>query len=256
MTQGKPPFQGKNSEDLLEKYGKGLSFNQENGILDFSELRDLLTKMLNYDYNTRITVEDALNHPWIQKNSQSLVSPSTNNEAITRLVEFTSKDKIARELFSFFKVNLTNQNDHRKFIDLFKNLDKNKDGQISKKELLDEIKNLDIKVQNRLKKILNSADLMEKGYIEFSEFLTACTDWNTDENIKRFEKAFKLCDKSGDGQLSLKELKASIKGIKSKEWAEFFGSVDFDRSGTISFEELKEFLFGKNRISPKYSKTV
>jgi len=253
MTHGKLPFRGKSSEDLLKEYRKGWTFKKENWILASNELEDLLSKMLNYDHNTRITVEEVLNHPWLQKNSRSSASTPLNNEAITRLVEFTSKDKIARELFSFFKVNLTNQNDHREFIELFKNIDKNKDGQISQEELLSEIKNLDIKIQNRLKRILKRSDLMEKGYIEFSEFLTACTDWNTDENIKKFEKAFKLCDKSGDGQLSLKELKASIKGIRSKEWAEFFGSVDFDRSGTISFEELKEFLFGKNRISPKYS---
>ncbi|CAG9316826.1 unnamed protein product [Blepharisma stoltei] len=244
IIQRKPPFRGKTLADLKLQYQKGINFEENNWIFTTNEFKDILSKMFEIDYNKRIDVQNALEHLWV-KNNQSLLSTPANNGAINRLVEFSSKDKIARALFSFFKVNLADQNDSRQFIEIFKSLDTNKDGQLTEEELLNETKNLDIKVQKKLRKIISNADLMKKGYIEFSEFVTACTDWNTDENIKKFEKAFRLCDKSGDGQLSLKELKASIKGIRTKEWAQFFGVVDADQSGTISFEELKIFLFGE-----------
>ncbi|CAG9316827.1 unnamed protein product [Blepharisma stoltei] len=248
MIQEKPPFRGKTVKDLLKDYERVLNFDETNWVFESAELKDLLSKMLEFDCNKRITVEEALNHPWV-KNYHSLPSSPTNNRAINRLVEFTSKDVITQELLKYFKVTLADQNESRQFIELFKSLDTNKDGQITKEELLNETKNLDIEVQNKLKMILKNADLMKKGYIGFSEFATACTDWNTQENIKKFEKAFKICDKNGDGQLSLKELKEKIEGIRTKEWVQFFGNVDSDQSGTISLEELKAFLFGGNVIN-------
>ncbi|CAG9316830.1 unnamed protein product [Blepharisma stoltei] len=252
IIKEKPPFRGKKSKDLLSEYKRGLTFEGSEWMLDPIELKDLLSRMLEFDYNKRISVEDALSHPWI-KNSNYLLSSPANNKAISNLIEFTSKDKIARAIFSFFKVNLTGQNESRQFIEIFKSLDSNKDGQITMDELLNETKNLDTEIQIKLQQILKNADLMKKGYIGFSEFLTACTDWNTDENIKKLEKAFKLCDESGDGQLSLEELKANIEGIEDEEWAEFFGNVDFDQSGTISFEELKQFLFEKDFINANHA---
>ncbi|CAG9334709.1 unnamed protein product [Blepharisma stoltei] len=73
MIQGKPPFRGQSKNDLLNSYKRGLDFEENNWILAAGELKDLLRKMLEFDFNKRITIDIALNHPWI-KNNQSLLT--------------------------------------------------------------------------------------------------------------------------------------------------------------------------------------
>ncbi|CAG9316828.1 unnamed protein product [Blepharisma stoltei] len=95
IIQGKPPYQGNNAKTLLKDYKRRINFEDNNWILESSELKDLLSKMLEFDCNKRISAEDALNHPWV-KNNQSLISTSTNNGTINSPVDFTSKDKLRR----------------------------------------------------------------------------------------------------------------------------------------------------------------
>lgn len=65
MFTGSPPFKGGNSEQIMASVKKG-KFN-----IDVPEManvsepgKDLLRKMLTYNYENRVTAADCLNHEW------------------------------------------------------------------------------------------------------------------------------------------------------------------------------------------------
>ena len=63
---GHPPFQSKSNRDVLEKTARGTFRLDGNSWRDVSdEAKDLVRLMLTRDPARRITVEDALAHPWL-----------------------------------------------------------------------------------------------------------------------------------------------------------------------------------------------
>lgn len=52
------------------------------------EAKDLIKKMLTFDMNSRITAEEALNHPWIKKKVNEPVDTKATIAALSNLRHF------------------------------------------------------------------------------------------------------------------------------------------------------------------------
>lgn len=67
MLTGIPPFFAKTDQEIYELILKAdIPFPEKKwGKISLSA-KDLVTKMLTYDPNDRISAKDALNHPWIR----------------------------------------------------------------------------------------------------------------------------------------------------------------------------------------------
>jgi calcium-dependent protein kinase len=68
MLSGKPPFGGKNNNEILNSVLTGaydFSAPQWNVISD--EAKDLIKNLLQRQADMRFTSEEAFNHPWIQR---------------------------------------------------------------------------------------------------------------------------------------------------------------------------------------------
>ena len=134
----------------------------------------------------------------------------------------------------------------KKLKEEFDKFDVNKDGEISKQEL---IKCLEIsypyqEAVQRANKIFNEIDFNNDGSINFSEFLTANFKKEKLLSEDALEKTFKLFDIDGNGYITLDELKESMPiEITSKlEWRELIEEVDKDGDCQISYEEFKEMM--------------
>ena len=67
MLIGHPPFSGNSEEEIMENIvdSKNSKFNNDEW-LKVSELsKDLILKMIMYNYKERISAKEALGHPWI-----------------------------------------------------------------------------------------------------------------------------------------------------------------------------------------------
>ena len=62
---GYPPFNGENDKDIMArvKTGRFKFYSEDWGSIS-GEAKDLITKMLTYSPEARITSEEALHHPW------------------------------------------------------------------------------------------------------------------------------------------------------------------------------------------------
>ena len=67
LLAGRPPFEGSNELEIVKKVREGY-FD-----LDIPELskvsreaKDLIMRMLTYEPSERVTLDEAINHPWIK----------------------------------------------------------------------------------------------------------------------------------------------------------------------------------------------
>lgn len=68
MLSGKPPFGGKNNNEILNNVLHGsYDFSHPNWTNISVDAKDLITKLLDRQADMRYTAEEAFNHPWIQR---------------------------------------------------------------------------------------------------------------------------------------------------------------------------------------------
>jgi len=128
----------------------------------------------------------------------------------------------------------------------FQKLDLNKDGKLSREELLAGYsENYGELAEEYVDKIMEAADADGNGEIEYSEWIVATVDKNvllTDEKLKI---AFDLFDKDGGGSISAHEIKETLgigKAISTHVWDEIVAEVDIDGDGDIDFEEFSKMM--------------
>jgi serine/threonine protein kinase len=68
LLTGTPPFNGKNDREIMERVKQG-KFSMTNPVFKniSASGKDLLQKMLTYDYHKRLSAEDCYNHAWFKK---------------------------------------------------------------------------------------------------------------------------------------------------------------------------------------------
>jgi serine/threonine protein kinase len=55
---------------------------------------DLMKRLMNYDPEQRISAEDAIKHPWIQKKAYEEIDPTITLKALQNLRNFTAEKKL------------------------------------------------------------------------------------------------------------------------------------------------------------------
>jgi len=209
------------------------------------EAIEFIKSLLTYNPEKRPSAEEALQNVWL-KNDSSYGNIKLNKEIISNLSKFKTTLGLQKLTISF----LTNQisiNEEIKILkEEFDKFDVNKDGEISKGELIECLKKCYSHKESveRAERIFNEIDFNDDGKINFSEFLTANFKKEKLLSEEALEKAFKLFDIDGNGFITLDELKESMPiEITSKlEWRELINEVDKDGDNQISLNEFKEMM--------------
>jgi calcium-dependent protein kinase len=129
----------------------------------------------------------------------------------------------------------------------FLKLDKDKDGVLSKDDLLHGFANTignKVFLEAEIDKLLSQIDLNKNGVIDYSEFVTAASDFRemlTEENLK---KCFNQLDLNGDSQIQFSELKELfIFNLEDEEeFKDLLSSLNLEIDGQINYEEFKRIM--------------
>ena len=200
LLTGCPPFQGKTQIELLKAVKSGIFSKEisEYRVLS-NEAKDLIESLLTVDPIKRISSEKALQHPWfvkIQKKETKNVQNETKN-IVENLQKFRADRKIQLALFYFFAHFLALQEDKEKMMEMFRSMDKDSNGTLSREEILSSLK----KSKNPLEadqiasQIMEYGDINQNNKIDYSEFVAATIQKEKLLSVHKIESVFNMFDK-------------------------------------------------------------
>lgn len=129
--------------------------------------------------------------------------------ALSNLKTFRADQKLKQATFAFIASQLLTKAEKENLAKIFKAIDRNGDGKLSKEEILEGYdlffgKNLD-KVD--IEKMFDAVDIDRSGYIDYSEFVIATMNEKQLLTNEKLQSAFKMFDKDGSGLISAEEIK-------------------------------------------------
>lgn len=254
LLSGEIPFRGATDSEIQDKIIKGRFCFYNKYFKDISfEAKDLIRKCFIYSSKDRITAKEALEHSFFSVEIPKTINSSSSYEAksktravISSLISFSNKSKFFQVILAYLTHNFAKKKETNELNKVFKLIDTDKDGKLSKTELKKCLETLGIEVtEEGLNNILKRVDFDNDGFINYQEYLQATIstkDLFTDENLK---SAFRLFDTHSDGTVSVKELEEILglteqidKGI-IKELLKDIGKTEEDE---FTFDEFKLFI--------------
>ena len=246
MLCGHPPFCG-NKENIIKSkiLHSKLVFPSKEFKNVSEDAIEYIKILLSYNPDKRPTAEEALNNKWLTSiNNQG--NKKLSEYIISNLIKFRSTVGLQKATVSFLTNQISINEEIKKLKEEFDKIDINKDGEISKEEL---VKCLEVlypsqEAKLRAEQIFKEIDFNDDGSINFSEFLTVNIKKEKLLNEETLDNAFKMFDIDGNGYITIDELKKTMPlEITSKSgWKELVSEVDKDGDYQISFKEFKEMM--------------
>lgn len=189
------------------------------------EAQDLISKMLTYNSGDRISAADALDHEWFKKFDNGELESVSLKSAFDGLKKFEAKQKMQQAVLGYLVIHLTTKEDLEEFDKVFKNLDNNHDGKVSKEEFLgkpeifedygliyfQQLNKVYPELSNEdLEALFDEADTNKSGYIDYIEWAQATINKKmliVEDNLK---DAFDAFDEDKNGVISLDEIKSFL----------------------------------------------
>jgi len=128
--------------------------------------------MLTYDMDKRISASEALSEPWITKyNKDKKVSEKELLLSLQSLKNFRTQSTFQGAVLAYIASQQLPQKEESKIRALFDGFDKDKDGQLTKKELIAVLKYMhgdSKRIYKEADQIFNNIDLNHNGTIEYN----------------------------------------------------------------------------------------
>ena len=252
LLSARPPFGGQDDNDIMERVATGV-YDLESAPFDklSSSALDLIRKLLTMDVKSRISAEEALNHPWFKENkSQELYNRINNESTIKTLIEnlknYRRTSVIQETALAYLVHHFPQVKDVINSCKLFNQMDKSGDGKITKAEL---IKGLSERYKSKtleqdVEEIYKNLDMDNNGYIGYEEFVRAAVskEYFVKDNVLRF--AFRYFDKDDSGEITFDEIEELFtQSIPDKKKVHetlktIIQEVDRNNDDKITFEEF------------------
>lgn len=149
--------------------------------------------------------------------------------------------------FAFIASQLLTKSEKENLAKIFKALDKNGDGKLSKDEIYEGYENYFGKHLDRddIDKMFAAVDTDESGFIDYSEFVIASMNEKQLLTNEKLQAAFKMFDKDNSGMISAAEIKEVLgfgKSISEDAVNMMIKQVDDNNDGEISFAEFSSMM--------------
>lgn len=249
MLNGQVPFKGTTKNELFDSilFQKKMTFTTR-GIS--KEAKQFVFQLLQRDAKQRLSVDDALHHPWI------VTCGKNENEIMKSTVEalrfFNAKQTIHRALQKVAASNM-DEHDEKHMKNLFDQFDQNGDGNITKEECIIALKinKLDPEEAERMaEEIIKASDDNNDKMIQYNEFKNAMARHGLSQDEYRMHAIFSALDTNNDGFISIEEFTKCLPEGSDEDTSEViqaFKDADENNDDRLSLEEFMKIL----QVSPR-----
>lgn len=245
---GYPPFNGNSNVDIFHNIQNSQPvFVGEEWNDITKEAIELIKAMLTKNPNKRLSAERCLNHKWFamleENEKQNKNFKSIQKNTINKMAQFVKENRLKKAVLQFISTQFNLKSDEDELRELFKELDKDNKGQITKKAFENHLISLYGETEGKeiCNKIFEHLDLDGSGEISYDEFLSAMIDSKKVITEDKLERAFKIFDKDNSGRLSVDEIREVFGGDK-QSWKKVIEDVDLNKDGEVDFKEFKAMM--------------
>lgn len=140
MLCGHPPFRGNKEEDIKNKILKErVDFPSKEWSKVSKDAILFVYDLLSYEASKRPTAEQALNNPWLVKMlaSDESVDNNLGENIVNNMLKFHSTVTLQKASLAYIANHFGQNDDLKRLKDEFDKIDTNKDGVLSREELID-----------------------------------------------------------------------------------------------------------------------
>ncbi|CAG9335416.1 unnamed protein product [Blepharisma stoltei] len=245
---GRPPFDGKTDEEIIENVKRGkFTFKGEIWRTVSKAAKDMISALL-CPASTRLSAAQALEHIWMTRNvSVASPHPDLMQSALTNLQRFEASNKLKDAIRAFITTQCLSLKDTKSLRDIFIAMDTNHDGKLSRDELMEQfVKIMGAEAADEeVTRIMAEVDTDNSGFIDYFEFLKATMDQKVLVSSENMKHAFDAFDEDGNQSISAQELKRMLEGkatSENKVWSTIIDEVDKNGDGGIDYNEFQEII--------------
>ena len=167
--------------------------------------------------------------------------------ALANLKTFRADQKLKQATFTYIASQLLSKSEKDQMSKIFKQLDANGDGKLSRDEIMNGYEEYFGKAMSAedVEKMFMSADTDHSGFIDYTEFVVATMNEKQLMTNEKLAAAFKMFDKDGSGTISPAEIKEVLgfgKSMSEDAVDKIISQVDENGDGEISFEEFSNMM--------------
>ena len=164
-----------------------------------------------------------------------------------KLKRFRTEKKLQQAVISFIATQLLSKEDTKKLTEIFRSIDTNGDGKLSKEELIQSFNKISDSniLPDDIEVIIRRVDANNSGYIDYTEFLMATSHAETLLSRNNLIKAFNAFDTDKSGKISFEEIKTIFDNgeqLDEELWAGLIHAIDQNNDGEIDFYEFEEMM--------------
>jgi len=239
--------------------GKFPTFSDQNYLTDecipadlSDEVVDLMKKLVHPNYRARISIADALMHPWIVGSAPDV---ALQGKVVAGLRSFRFVNRFQKAI-GIIAIGQLTESDRRKLKEGWDALDEKREGKIT----CDQLSTLFIRQKStfgfenenaavtRANSIFEKLDEENIGFITADQFMSVqvLTDMQAAEpelEIKA-KDMFRMMDINHDGEITINELAAFLSDMNEQELKTLFLQADVNGNGSIDFNEFINAVTG------------
>ncbi|KAF5728820.1 calcium-dependent protein kinase 24 [Tripterygium wilfordii] len=244
---GVPPFWAETEEGIAHAIVNGhIEFERDPWPKVSKEAKDLVRNMLDENPYNRMTVQEVLEHPWIQ-NASKAPNVSLGENVRTRIKQFSLMNKFKKKVISLVADNLPNEQ-ITGIKQMFNMMDIDKNGDLTFEELKDGLQRIGEHVADHdVRLLMDAADLDGNGKLNCDEFVTLSVHLKRYGSDEHLSQAFSHFDKNENGFIELEELREALLdddlGPNNEQVIhEIIIDADLDKDGRISYDEFRAMM--------------
>ena len=246
LLSGCPPFYGNNSEAIHQMI---LHAEPDYSAKRFAHVSiqaiDFLKKLLVKDASKRISTEEALDHPFIQR----LYLPDSNNptrdtlhsdvhDSLSSFVHLSQHKKLTLEVVAYS----LNFSEMQVLREDFLKIDKDKSGTVSLSELKSSFEHMGREIPANVVDIFQSVDVDQSEEINYNEFIAAAMCKRVTIDEEKLVIAFEAMDTACTGYLTRESIENGVGQMMSPaEIDAMMDEVDANKDGKIDYAEFLVF---------------